>query len=392
MGSSSSKCEFPFKSIILRNEYRYEMRTPLTPADARVLMEHGITVFVEQSDQRAYANTEYKENGCVMVEPNFWIENADANCLIIGLKELPESILKCIDENEQVYNFMHFQHCLKQQIDSDKTLKQLSACRLFDFEYIKSVHDNIRLLTFGESAGFVGAALAMFKWIETTINTNIYCNKSYTSDELVTLIRLYNLKEPSAIIIGANGRCGAGAQSLLRQSGITNITLWDIEDTRTVGPYENLLKYDILINTILLNDDTSTPPNVFLTTEMIKRKDKQLKIIVDVSCNVSSAKNVLPFCNRYTTFDEPFMELNDVNICTIDNLPSLMPLSSSMAFSSKLTELILDYDPAIWQKCLDVFAQKLVELNQIVEPNEFVSETDGMRSFLTQIHSISATS
>lgn len=359
MGSSSSKFEFPFKSIILRNEYRHEMRTPLTPTDARLLMENGITVFVEQSKYRIFTNEEYKEHGCVMVEPEFWIDNADSDCLIVGLKELSDRVLDYIDTNKHNYNFMHFQHCLKQQIDSDKTLKQLSACRLFDFEYIKSVRDNVRLLTFGESAGFVGAALAMFKWIEKTTTTNLYQNKPFESNELISLIKMYNLSNPSIIIIGANGRCGNGAQSLLRQSGITNVTLWDVEDTRIAGPYEDLLKYDIIINTILLNDDTSTPPNVFLTKEMLEREDKQLKIIVDVSCNVSSAKNVLPFCDRCTTFDEPFMELNDVSICTIDNLPSLMPLSSSVAFSSKLTQLILDYDPIVWQKCIDVFLTKI---------------------------------
>lgn len=380
--SSSSKCEFPFKSIILRNEYRHEMRTPLTPSDARALMEHGITVFVEQSKNRIFTNEEYKEHGCVMVEPDFWIENSDTNCLIIGLKELPDYILDCIEAYKHNYNFMHFQHCLKQQIDSDKTLKQLSACKLFDFEYVKSVRDNIRLLTFGESAGFVGAALAIFKWIEKTAAINLFQNKPFESNEFVSLIKMYNLLNPSIIIIGANGRCGVGAQSLLRQSGITNVTLWDIEDTRIAGPYEDLLKYDIIINTILLNDDASTPSNVFLTTEMLKRKDKQLKIIVDVSCNVSSAKNVLPFCDRYTTFDEPFMELNGVSICTIDNLPSLMPLSSSVSFSSKLTQLILDYDPAIWQKCLDVFLAKIHSIQPMAEPSQFSTQTEALHPFV----------
>ena len=350
-----------FPKILLRSEYRIERRTPLTPKDAQKLIENHIIVYVEKSNMRIYSIEEYFQIGCIIIDEGSWIDFADENTLILGLKELPESILTTIRATEELYNFAHFQHCLKNQIDSRQTLRNLAYCNLYDFEYVTLPKTSTRLLAFGEEAGFVGAALAMMNWITTH---DPY--ESITFGEFKEDI-IFELKEklrslPKIIIIGANGRCGKGARELFAQVGATNVTKWDIAETQKPGPYVELLDYDILINSILLQEDAI--PNVFLTEELIRR-EKRLKIIVDVSCNVLSKNNVLPFCDTYTTFDAPFITKHGINVCTIDNLPSLIPFDASVNFSKQLTLLLLSNTAMIWKNCLSVFKKKLADLKNV---------------------------
>lgn len=71
-----------------------ERRTPLLPEHARILIEHGHIVTVEESNQRCIPDEAYSEVGCTLVPAGSWTE-APLDALIIGLKVVihPQKVL-----------------------------------------------------------------------------------------------------------------------------------------------------------------------------------------------------------------------------------------------------------------------------------------------------------
>lgn len=342
-------------NIILRKEYRKEQRTAITPENAKRLVENGNRVYVELSDDRIFPIQEYINVGCKQVLPGFWNTTDLKNTLVVGLKELPDNITNI------KHTMTHFQHCLKGQSSAEVSLQNIKDGMLYDIEYFTD-ESGRRLLSFSHNAGFVGAALAMLKWISVIKNVdfNTFYKNSYTQYELAELIKFgidLNGKLPKVIIIGALGKCGRGAMDLFTRVGLADyVTQWDIEETKIPGPYSEILEHDILINTILLPKEAQ--PNPFVTWDSLK-ENKNLSVIVDVSCDVNSPNNVLPINNKCTTLQEPFYEVyKGVHFCSVDNLPSLVPRDASEQFSGTFTDLILEYvngNSDTWNRCGNVF-------------------------------------
>lgn len=342
--------------IVLRSEYRKEHRTVITPSNAHKLIMNGCRVFVEKSADRIYQDQDYKDVGCDIVDQEYWRSTNPSTTLVIGLKELPSTI------TDITHTMTHFQHCLKGQDGSQEILNNFKKGLLYDIEYFTDISGR-RLLSFSKNAGFVGAALSLLKWISITQNTRFYENykQTYTEQELIDIIskQLINVK-PSIIIIGALGKCGEGALKLFNSVGIECITKWDVNETKTPGPYKEILQHDILINTIMLSKDAL--PNPFVTTELLEH-NTNLKVIVDVSCDVYSKNNVLPINKQVTTLDTPFYEVfHDIHFCAVDNLPSLIPKDASDQFSDVFTELVLKYGNDEWIRCGKVFLNAIRDI------------------------------
>ena len=87
----------------------------------------------------------------------------------------------------------------------------------------------------------------------------------------------------------------------------------------------------------------------------------RLSLICDVTCDVGSPCNALPIYERVTSWPEPVVRLRGgdrpADLLAIDNLPSLLPLEASMAFSAELTPhlLTLEARPATWRRCEEAF-------------------------------------
>jgi saccharopine dehydrogenase (NAD+, L-lysine-forming) len=96
---------------------------------------------------------------------------------------------------------------------------------------------------------------------------------------------------------------------------------------------------------------TTTPTTPFVTDEDLER-ERRLQVLADVTCDVTSATNMLPVNQAITTWDEPVRRLHagdpagrsaegagsgPLDVIAIDNLPSLLPREASEAFSADLT-------------------------------------------------------
>ena len=351
-------------TIWLRAEGKaFERRTPLTPTTAASLADAGISVIVERSDARTYSDADYASASCSLVAAGSW-ESAPMHAYILGLKELPEST------QPLHHRHSYFAHAFKGQAGWKELLLrfQRGGGALYDLEYlVDSAGD--RVAAFGHWAGFAGAAVASLAWsVRHSDELPDLAPLTAYPDKRALIERCHHQLSscpavPRVIVIGAGGRCGRGAAELFRVLDV-DLTLWDLEETRDGGPFEQILEHDVFVNCVFVS--TRIPP--FLTPELLARP-RRLSIICDVSCDPSGDLNPLPIYNHCTTFADPLQRVaegeNPLDLIAIDHLPSLLPKESSEDFSNQLLPHLLKLEApeeSIWAGARRKYEQTLKEL------------------------------
>jgi saccharopine dehydrogenase (NAD+, L-lysine-forming) len=331
----------------IRHETRQtETRAPIIPSDARILVDAGLTVTVEESAQRVFPVTAYQDAGCRIAPPGSWPQ-APAECVIVGLKELP--VLPAALSHRHLY----FGHAYKGQEGAQGLLDRFEAGGgvLLDLEFL--VDDTgRRLASFGHWAGYVGAALSVLR-LRDRLDLPL---RPYSKDALDAVLRPGPGDRPiRALVMGAEGRCGGGARAALTAAEV-QATCWDIAETRNLDRHA-VLDHDVLINAV----SARAPIPPFLVRHDLDQAGRRLSLICDVSCDVTSEFNALPIYQRVTSWPDPVLRLRGgdrpLDIIAIDNLPSLLPLEASVAFSTELTPLLLPevQGSPTWQRCADAF-------------------------------------
>ena len=121
---------------------------------------------------------------------------------------------------------------------------------LYDLEFLEDENKR-RVATFGYSAGYAGAAVALFSWAHQILHPGKPQGAIPSLDDKPTLINYVKTalepaikanggKAPRVIIIGAQGRCGRGATELCRQTGQEDLLLWDLPETKKGGPFPEI--------------------------------------------------------------------------------------------------------------------------------------------------------
>ncbi len=327
--------------IILRSEARLtERRTPLTPKNAKTLLEAGFDLSVEHSDRRIFPDAEYATAGCEIIPEGSWT-TAPAETTILGLKELPEAPAQLTNP------FIHFAHLFKEQAGWEAEIERFTKGGgwLYDIEYLTV--NRRRVAAFGYWAGWMGAALAAWRQLAGAVGqtgpengVSGFESRAEVEGILQALAAGHGKK---AIVIGAKGRSGQGASEALKLAGYA-VTEWDIEETRNLDRV-SLLDHNLLVNCVLM-----TSPGLLLLRPEDLGKGK-LRMISDVSCDPFSDFNPLPVYSTPSTWEAPFEALaGGVEITSIDNLPSLLPREASEDFSDLILPTLLAYpDGEAWQ-------------------------------------------
>lgn len=188
------------------------------------------------------------------------------------------------------------------------------------------------------------------------------------------------------IVIGAHGRCGTGAVNFCQHAGIpdSQIIQWDIAETARRGPFPEINACDIFINCIYLGANPTAqkiPP--FVTRESLAisaatpdstTRQRQLRVICDVSCDPNSQNNPVPVYSEYSTFENPTLPVQlasddngpPLTMVSIDHLPSLVAREASEDFSRLLLPSLLALDrrhqQGVWTRAEKIFQEKASEL------------------------------
>jgi saccharopine dehydrogenase (NAD+, L-lysine-forming) len=347
----------------LRHESRaHEHRTPVVPSDAAALVAAGFTVTVEDSPVRAFPPAAYAAAGCAIAPAGSW-PGAPAHAVVVGLKELPPG-----DEPLR-HRHVFFGHAYKGQPGAAALLRRFTGDgALLDLESLTD-DDGRRVAAFGHWAGYAGAALAILHRLGRLPRPL----RPGTRRDLDRLLAPRPADPPvSALVIGALGRCGGGARAALAAAGVVP-TCWDLAETRTLDRAA-LLAHDVLVNAVLA--ERPMPP--FLTEYDVADPGRRLAVIADVTCDVGSPYHALPIYRSTTSWTEPVHRLPGpgpaLDVVAIDNLPSLLPRESSLAFSADLLPhlLALGAEPGgeapQWRRCLSRFHRAREALDTETDP------------------------
>ena len=325
-----------------------EERVGLTPEGAGALITAGIKVTVEQSSARAIAIDGYIDAGCEIAPENAW-PSAPTDAIVFGLKELPE------DGTSLTHRHIMFGHAFKGQPAGQMLLKRFKAGggTLYDLEYLVD-ETGRRVAAFGYWAGYAGAAVALKCWaaqqkgaLAGTVSK--YAGKAALLADLTA--DLPAAKRPRAIIIGALGRVGTGAADLCSAMGM-DVTKWDVAETASGGPFPEILAHDIFLNCILARPGCP----VFVPARAITDTARKLTVIGDIACDPTSDFSPVKVYNRTTEWAEPALRVADnpvLDVTAIDNLPSLLPVESSIDYAAQLLPTLAqlgDIDAGVWAR------------------------------------------
>ena len=315
----------------MRHESRpTERRAPITPDDARTLVEHGGTLTVERSEQRVFDIREYEQAGCRVADAGSWTD-APANAYVVGIKELAQ------DPAELRHTHIYFAHAYKKQDGSAEVLQRFvdGGGELIDIEYLAV--NRRRVVAFGYWAGYVGASLAVLAH-GGQLSAPLVPTTRMDLDDSVARV---SSAPGSALVIGARGRSGRGAVDALARGG-WELTRWGIEQTRNLDR-ATLLGHDLLVNCVV----SYGRQDPFVTVEDIDT-ERTLRVIGDVTCDVTSDTNLIPLNAATTTWSDPMRRFGEeaaagpLDVIAIDNLPSLLPREASVSFSADFTPLLVD--------------------------------------------------
>lgn len=321
----------------VRAEQRpHEERVGLTPEGAAALVKAGIRVTVEKSSVRAIPLDGYAAAGCEIAEENLW-PKAPTDAIIFGLKELPE------DGTPLTHRHIMFGHAFKGQPAGQVLLKRFKAGggTLYDLEYLVD-ETGRRVAAFGYWAGYAGAAVSLKCWAaQQKGGIAGPVRKVGSKDALLAELgaELGDLARPRAIIIGALGRVGTGAADLCEAMGV-KVTKWDMAETASGGPFPEVLQHEIFLNCILARPGCP----VFVPASAKTDPARKLAVIGDIACDPTSDFSPIKVYDRATDWDAPALRVAEnppLDVTAIDNLPSLMPVESSIDYAAQLLPSLL---------------------------------------------------
>jgi saccharopine dehydrogenase (NAD+, L-lysine-forming) len=305
---------------------------------------------------------EYAEAGAQVAAAGSWVE-APADAFVLGIKELPE------EPGALRHRHVYFAHAFKGQSDAVATLSRFrrGGGTLFDLEYLTDENGR-RVVAFGYWAGYVGAALGALHLAGDLTGPLVPMSRAELDGRLTAAGRS-GADRQLALVTGARGRSGRGAQKALEVAGLP-VTCWDRQETRDLHK-QALLGHDVLVNCVV----THTPTTPFVVADDFVH-ERRLRVLADVTCDVTGPTNMLPVNTEITTWEEPVRRLDDghpdrgsgpLDVIAIDNLPSLLPREASEGFSADLTPQLLGLavpaDPSEpWQAARTVFEKAVAEL------------------------------
>ena len=392
---------------ILREEKTpQDNRVPLTPSQCRTLMEeqNKIWISVQPCSHRCFTDDEYRYQGIAVRED---LRDCD---LLLGVKEVPPSLF--IPHK----TYMFFSHTIKKQLHNKPILQAAveKKIRLIDYECLKDEHGK-RIIAFGRWAGIVGAYNTMrtigLRTGRFSITPMYQCHNFAEAQKEFLKLNL----PPWKIVISGDGRVSEGAAFLLDVMKIQRITPRDFlyqvyeypvytqlhsrdmfykdgQDVFDAADYHSHPEQyqsafypftkaaDVFINGIYWDSRIPT----FFSGEQMKEPDFNIKVIGDITCDISPYASV-PSTLRASTIAEPIYGYDTmtgleciphlasaVDIMAIDNLPNELPRDASEDFGNMLMSRVI---PRLLKKSSATINNATIVLDgKLNQPFEYLAD------------------
>jgi saccharopine dehydrogenase (NAD+, L-lysine-forming) len=114
-----------------------------------------------------------------------------------------------------------------------------------------------------------------------------------------------------------------------------DVTKWDIAETASGGPFPQVLQHEIFLNCILARPGCP----VFVPASAAHDGARNLTVIGDIACDPTSDFSPIKVYDRTTDWAAPALRVANnpvLDVTTIDNLPSLLPVESSIDYAAQL--------------------------------------------------------
>lgn len=319
--------------LVLRAEESvFEQRTPLVPADLSTLMDE-YDVLVESSATRCFSDEAYRAVGATIIPRGTWYMYPHA--VVVGLKGLGKGVLP-----DPTQTLFHFAHCFKHQEGWKEILAPLRRATFMDYEFMLN-DEGRRTLSFCKQAGYVGAYLALMAYYGSLVSGGDVSFSGFTFSE-VTMNRFLEgvipYRERPRILLVGLGNVGQRAKEVLDRFSL-EVTVKTRRDAPVTA--DEILSYDIYLHAIRLDVGSGSGAHTPFLTEADLDRERRLRLIVDLSCDLDHPANPLPIYHRYGTREEPVQRLRrglfrpPLDLIAVPYLPSFDPVRSSVEFSSE---------------------------------------------------------
>ncbi|NOY38447.1 MAG: alanine dehydrogenase [Chlorobi bacterium] len=317
---------------IPRESDSFENRVALTPEAVEILVSHGHTVLVSRSAglEASYTDHDYSECGAQIVDSNKETFQSD---LILKVAPLNINEVGQIRGNQTIVSSLH----LTSQTES--TIRKLMQKKVtaIAFESIKDKYDCFPVVrSMSEIAGLASILIA------SEYLSNIHQGKGVLLGGItgITPAEVIILGAGTAAEYAARAALGLGAtviifdQSVYKMRRLQN-NLGNRVQTSVFHPRvlkKTLSSADVVIGAIHL---TGESPRYFVTEEMVKGMKKGA-VIVDISIDQGGCIET----SRYMNHGDPVFTKHGVIHYCVNNIPSRVARTASIALSNVFTPII----------------------------------------------------
>jgi|GEM_PF-31755 len=326
-----------------------DTRSPLTPEQAKILVDQGHEVTVERSPHRVFGDADYQKAGCKMVEPGGWYDVSD-DTFVLGIKYLPKEE-RFSKQFPLPQKMIYFAHAWNGDADASRITSRLEEQRdiysatptpFYDLEDLTDDKGK-RVAAFGYYAGYSGAICSVNLWCQKQLGGQ----PPYQAPDpekgregmvaelrqMLAEVKAKTGKTPDLLVIAPNGRCGKGAVGLLDELGLAH-TDWTREQTKKGYPFPEVFDHDILLNCV-----SFSPENPRLITADDLNKDMRLSVVGDISCYPGPFNpiNIYPDVTSYSNMSHTVpTKSGPLDVIAIENLPRLLAKEASQEYSALL--------------------------------------------------------
>jgi hypothetical protein len=369
-----------------------------------------VQIFVQPSPIRCVPDEMYEKAGITVTEDLSQCE------VLFGIKEVP------VGQLIPAKTYFFFSHTVKKQKYNRMLLQTIlkKNITLIDYECLTDSEINKqRIIAFGRYAGIVGTYNALWtygkKYKMFDLKRAHACKDIQEMQQEFKKIQL----PPVKIVVTGTGKVGKGVVEVLKEIGITEVSLqeflhqksdkpvyivlrsqdyhahkdglaWNAQNFHK-NPHEYISTFypfatiaDIMITSAFWHPQA---PLLF-TKEDMQRKDFNIKVIADISCDVDGS---VPCTVRTSTITNPvydydplsrqekaaFSDENHITVMAIDNLPCELPYDASAYFGRQLIDQVL---PHLFNHDKD----KILERATIARNGQLTSQYSYLSDFVSE--------